>query len=145
MTFDISSNHRFWLGVVCRDHVRRGVGLGIAQLGHGKRTGLARLAAGDWLVYYSPRTSLRGGEALQSFTAIGEVADDEIWQADEGDFQPWRRRVRYLPGAAEAGVREFGDALELTSGPNWGYQLRRGLVELGASDFAAIRRAMVGG
>ena len=60
-----------WLGVVCRDHVRRGTTLGIAQLGHGKRDGLARLAAGDWLVYYSPRTSLRGGEPLQAFTAIG--------------------------------------------------------------------------
>jgi len=47
-----------WLGAVSRDHVRRGVALGIAQIGHGKRAGLARMQPGDWLVHYSPRTSL---------------------------------------------------------------------------------------
>ena len=135
---------RYWLGVVCRDHVRRGTGLGIAQLGHGKRTGLARLSPGDWLVYYSPRTSLRDGASLQAFTAIGEVADDEIWQADEGCFQPWRRRVRYAAGAAETPIAGFGRELDLTSGPNWGYRLRRGLVELTPADFARIRAAMIG-
>jgi len=30
---------RFWLGVVSRDHVLRGVALGIAQIGHGRRSG----------------------------------------------------------------------------------------------------------
>lgn len=141
---DRGMSARYWLGVVCRDHVLRGTGLGIAQLGHGKRTGLARLSPGDWLVYYSPRTSLRDGAPLQAFTAIGEVADEEIWQADEGAFQPWRRRVRYLTGAAETPIAEFGGALELTSGSNWGHRLRRGLVELTPSDFARIRSAMVG-
>ncbi|MEU8244260.1 EVE domain-containing protein [Actinoplanes missouriensis] len=133
---------RHWLGVVCRDHVRRGVERGIAQLGHGKRAGLARLAAGDWLVYYSPRTSLRGGDPLQAFTAIGVITDDEIWQADEGDFQPWRRRVDYLPGVAETPIRSLG--LDLTAQPGWGVQLRRGLVPLGEDDFGRIHAAMRG-
>lgn len=130
---------KYWLGVVCRDHVLRGVSLGIAQLGHGKRDGLAKLSPGDWLVYYSPRTSLRDGEALQAFTAIGEVADAEIWQADEGDFKPWRRRVAYAP-AHSAAIHEL--PLELTAQPNWGYQLRRGLVPLSEHDFRAIEAAM---
>ncbi|MEJ1231140.1 MAG: EVE domain-containing protein [Galbitalea sp.] len=42
-----------WLGVVSRSHVERGVDLGIAQVMHGKRAGLARMKPGDWLVYYS--------------------------------------------------------------------------------------------
>lgn len=134
---------RYWLGVVCRDHVRRGTSLGIARLGHGKRTGLSRLSPGDWLVYYSPRTSLRDGVPLQSFTAIGEVTDDEIWQADEGAFQPWRRRVRYLPNTADVPVHQLEGALALTAGPNWGYQLRRGLLELPEGDFHRIRQAMI--
>lgn len=129
-----------WLGVVCRDHVRRGAGLGIAQLGHGKRDGLARLAAGDWLVYYSSRTSLRDGEPLQAFTALGVVADDEIWQAHEGDFHPWRRRVDYLPDAAETPIRSL--SLDLTARSGWGFQLRRGLLRLTGDDFAAIHAAM---
>ncbi|WP_412543406.1 EVE domain-containing protein [Longispora sp. K20-0274] len=134
---------RCWLGVVCRDHVRRGTALGIAQLGHGKRTGLARLSPGDWLVYYSPRTSLRDGDPLSAFTAIGQVADDVIWQADEGAFQPWRRRVDYLSDVTETRVRDLA-GLDLTADQNWGYALRRGLLELTASDFLAIRAAMVG-
>jgi EVE domain len=129
-----------WLGVVCRDHVRRGTERGIAQLGHGKRGGLARLAAGDWLVYYSPRTSLRDGEPLQACTAIGRVTDDEIWQAHEGDFHPWRRRVDYLPDTAEVPIRSM--RLDLTAAPSWGYQLRRGLVPLTEHDLAVIRAAM---
>ncbi|BAL87760.1 hypothetical protein AMIS_25400 [Actinoplanes missouriensis 431] len=133
---------RHWLGVVCRDHVRRGVDRGIAQLGHGKRAGLARLAAGDRLVYYSPRTSLRDGDPLQAFTALGVIADDEIWQADEGDFQPWRRRVGYLPGAVETPIRSLG--LDFTAQPGWGVQLRRGLVPLGEDDFGRIHAAMRG-
>lgn len=130
----------YWLGVVCRDHVRRGVERGIAQLGHGKRDGLARLAAGDWLAYYSPRTSLRDGEPLQAFTALGRIADDEIWQAHEGDFHPWRRRVDYLSEVTETPIRSL--ELEFTARPGWGARLRRGLVPLTAADFSRIRSAL---
>jgi hypothetical protein len=131
---------RCWLGVVCRDHVLRGTRLGIAQLGHGKREGLARLSAGDCLVYYSPRTSLRDGAAFQAFTATGEVADDEIWRAHEGDFHPWRRRLSYVDGIRETPIRDLD--LELTQRPNWGHQLRRGLLSLSLADFGKIKAAM---
>ncbi len=129
-----------WLGVVHADHVRRGVDLGIAQLGHGKRSGLARLKRGDWLIYYSPSTSMTDGEPLRAFTAVGEVADDEIYQANEGDFQPFRRRIRYLTPTVDAPVASL--PLDLTSVPNWGYQLRRGLIPLSDHDFAVIRGAL---
>lgn len=129
-----------WLGVVSADHVRRGVSLGIAQLGHGKRSGLARLRRGDWLIYYSPKTSMRDGEPLKQFTAIGEVVDDEIWQADEGSFQPFRRHIRYLRDARPVAVADLD--LDLTSQPNWGYQLRRGLIPLSERDLATVREAM---
>ncbi len=132
-------NH--WLGVVCRDHVHRGTERGIAQLGHGRRDGLARLTAGDGFVYYSPRTSLRDGAPLQAFTALGVVADDEIWQAHEGDFRPWRRRIDYLPDVTETPIRSL--SLDLTAQPGWGIQLRRGLVPLTAGDFDRIRTAML--
>ncbi|MEU8658360.1 EVE domain-containing protein [Actinoplanes philippinensis] len=134
---------RHWLGVVCRDHVQRGADRGIAQLGHGRRDGLARLAAGDWLVYYSPRTSLRDGAPLQAFTALGVVTDDEIWQAHEGDFHPWRRRVDYLADVTETPIRSL--PLDLTARAGWGVTLRRGLVPLTGDDFGRIRAAMLAG
>jgi len=131
-----------WLGVVSADHVRRGVELGIAQIGHGSRAGLARMRAGDGLVYYSPRDSLDGNTPLRAFTAIGTVAADEIFQADEGEFRPWRRRVTYDPSAGEVPVEQLRDDLELTRGPHWGVSLRRGLLELSTHDAESIAGAM---
>jgi len=131
-----------WLGVVSRDHVQRGVELGIAQIGHGKRAGVAPMRAGDWLIYYSPRAGFASRERLRAFTAIGEVADGAVWQVDEGDFKPWRRRVAYLDGATDAPIGPLTDVLDLTAAPNWGYQLRRGLLGLTERDFQTIRTAM---
>jgi hypothetical protein len=128
------------LGVVCRDHVRRGTERGVAQLGHGKRDGLAQLAAGDWLVYYSPRTSLHDGEPLQAFTALVVVADDETWQAHEGACHPWRCRVDHLPNVVKILIRSLGPAF--SARPGWDVQLRRGLVRLTDDDFSRIHEAM---
>jgi hypothetical protein len=130
-----------WLGVVSADHVRLGIELGIAQIGHGKRSGLARMHAGDTLVYYSSVEHLGDTAPLRQFTAIGEVADDEIWQAEDGDFRPFRRRIRYEP-ASPVELAAVKHALQLTAGPNWGYQLRRGLIPLADADIAILRAAM---
>lgn len=131
-----------WLGVVSAEHVRRGVGLGIAQIGHGKRAGLARMKANDTLVYYSPVDRLGDRTPLRQFTAIGTLADDAIWQEDEGDFRPFRRRVRYEDAQAVA-LEHVTALLRLTAAPNWGYQLRRGLVPLDDEDVAVLRERML--
>ena len=74
---------KYWIGTVSHNHVQRGLKLGIAQIGHGKLSGLARMHTGDWLIYYSPRESLDNAIPVQTFTAIGQIADETIWQADE--------------------------------------------------------------
>ena len=133
---------RYWLGVVSKEHVLRGVHLGIAQIGHGKRPGLARMKAGDGFVYYSPKQSLQGTQPLQAFTAIGVIADDEIWQANEGDFKPWRRRVQYQ-ATVDAPIRPLLDELSFTKGKaNWGYAFRFGLLEITREDYRLIAHAM---
>lgn len=133
---------RFWLGVASREHVELGVQLGIAQIGHGKRSGLARMQRGDGVVYYAPRLSVSTGTPVRAFAAIGLISDDEIWQADAGPFQPWRRRVDYDASAREVHLDAVKDRLSLTSTASWGYQLRRGLLELTPEDFTIIRAAM---
>lgn len=133
-----------WLGVVSHDHVQHGVSLGIAQVNHGKKPPLARMKPGDGMIYYSPRTTYPDGPALQAFTAIGTIADDELWQATDGDFHPWRRRVDWWD-YAETPIKPLLGKLEFTSGPNWDYALRRGLLELSDSDFERIRAAMMQG
>lgn len=132
---------RGWLGVVSAAHVRRGVELGIAQINHGKRAPLARMRAGDTLIYYSP-TEQRGDRVpYQHFTAIGSFPDDDIWQADEGSFKPFRRRIDYLP-ANPVTLAELRPRLQLTQEPNWGYQLRYGLIQLEEHDVQTIMEAM---
>ena len=84
----------YWVNTVSRDHVQRGVAGGFTQANHGKPNLLRRMARGDWLVFYSPKTHYPEGEPLQAFTAIGQVSDDEPYQAEMApDFYPWRRNV----------------------------------------------------
>jgi hypothetical protein len=145
---------RYWLAVVQRDHVRAGVEQGIAQVNHGSRAGIQRLSPGDGLVYYSPKDALVSAEgaegaALRAFTAIGRVADGEPWQAapvtmlTKGEVRPWRRRVEYVEGVVEAPITPLLPVLELTrETPNWGWVMRRGLLEMTAGDFAVIAGEM---
>lgn len=135
---------RAWLGVVRAEHVVRGVALGIAQVNHGKRAPLARMRVGDWLTYYSPHHRLGEHRPLQAFTAVGRLPDDEIWQAEEGTFRPFRRRVEYRTDARHAPLVGVRDRLDLTAVPNWGHRLRRGLVELTLHDLAVVHEAMTG-
>jgi hypothetical protein len=131
-----------WLAVASAEHVRRGVRAGIAQIGHGKRAGLAKMTEGDILVYYSPTERLGDKEKLQHFTALGTISDPEIWQADEGEFKPFRRRIRYESVRAVP-LQEVSSLLDLTAAPHWGYQLRRGLVPLTPHDLALLWQRMV--
>ena len=68
---------RYWLAVASRDHVKNGVAGGFCQMSHGKPGPLMRIRPGDGIVYYSPRTEMRGGDPVQGFTAIGVVAPGE--------------------------------------------------------------------
>ncbi|WP_427885628.1 EVE domain-containing protein [Kribbella sp. GL6] len=136
---------RAWLGVVSADHTQRAVQGGFIQLNHGKRYGVARLRRGDGFAIYSPTEQYREKQPLRAFTALGVVADDAPYQAEpmsmgeRGTIQPWRRRIEFLP-VHRAMLRDVD--LELTRRPNWGYQLRRGLVPLEVADFEALLSTM---
>lgn len=134
---------RYWIGVASRDHVHAGVRGGFAQLGHGKAAPVRRLAKGDWIVYYSPRTALKDGEVVQAFTAVGTIIDDEAQQVEQTvDFHPFRRSVRF-ENAREVSIRMLLDQLSFTrKRDNWGMQFRRGSFEITQGDFVTIARAM---
>lgn len=138
---------RAWLGVVSADHTQRAVQGGFIQLNHGKRYGVARLRQGDGFAIYSPTERYLEKQPLRAFTALGVVVDDAPYQAepmsmgDRGTIQPWRRRIEFLP-VRRAALHDL--TLELTRSPNWGYQLRRGLVPLDPADFETLRALMTG-
>ncbi|MDB4968892.1 MAG: hypothetical protein JWN44_4581 [Myxococcales bacterium] len=134
---------RYWLGVVSRAHVELGVCGGFAQLCHGRAQPLERMRAGDWLIYYSPRTEMgAGAPLLQAFTAVGRIADERVYRFDMGDgWVPSRRDVAYetvrpLP------LGEVKSRLHFTAKAGWAMQLRRGHLELDAHDFELIAGAM---
>ena len=60
-----------WINTISREHVLVGVAGGFTQANHGTATGVRRLARGDRLVFYSPRTAYPDGTPLQAFTALG--------------------------------------------------------------------------
>jgi hypothetical protein len=134
---------RYWIGVVSHSHVQRGVAGGYAQVSHGKAAPLRRMQAGDWLVYYSPKTDMDQGEPLQQFTAIGRLKDDRVYEfAMSKDFVPFRRDISYMTCTA-APIQPLIPGLSFIKDPvRWGYPFRTGLLEINRKDFELIARAM---
>lgn len=133
-----------WINTVSRDHVRRGVLGRFTQANHGTPHMLRRMARGDWIVFYSPRESYPKGKPLQAFTAIGQIADDEPYQAEMGDVSPWRRNVDFLT-CQEAPIRPLLESLDFIDDKSrWGYRFRFGVFRIDDHDLTVIRSAMVG-
>jgi hypothetical protein len=134
---------RCWVNTISRAHVRAGVEGGFTQAQHGRPSALKRLGQGDWIVFYSPRTEVQGGDVVQAFTAIGRVEDAVPYQVEmTPQFHPWRRRVAFVP-AQEAPIRPLLDSLSFVKDRRqWGMVFRRGLFEIPEADFRVIARAM---
>jgi EVE domain len=133
---------RYWIGVASYDHVLNGVKGGFCQLGHGKKPALEKMQPDDWIIYYSPRQQLApDSQTLQAFSAIGQILNPETYQADLGDFKPWRRDVRFLEVADVVPIRPLIQKLEFIKDPKrWGYPFHRGHLEIGQTDFELIAK-----
>lgn len=136
---------KFWVGVASKDHVANGINLGICQFCHGKSAPVKRLAKGDFVLYYSPKTTMHGSEPYQQFTAISVVRDDVPYQVDMGDgFMPFRRNVQYLD-AQHVPIRPLVDSLPfIKNKSSWGYIFRYGLLEIDPTSFEIIATRMLG-
>ncbi len=135
---------KYFIGVVSREHVLYGVKEGIAQIGHGKKQGLARMKKDDWLIYYSPKVSLDSTEKLQAFTAIGQIAGEVIYQAEMSPtFKPFRRKVIYKK-CKEVPIVSLIEKLSfIKNKKSWGYVFRYGLAEIPKEDFDIIKNQMI--
>lgn len=133
----------FWINTVSKDHVMRGLSGGFTQANHGSAGGLKRLRKGDYIIFYSPRTAFSDGDALQAFTAIGKVLDDEPYEEQvTEDFRPFRRHVQFYQ-CSEAPIRPLIDELTfIEDKQHWGYKFRFGLFEINEHDFVLITTHM---
>lgn len=134
-----------WINTVSRDHVELGVRGRFTQANHGKPHMLRKMARGDWLVFYSPRTVYPDGPPLQAFTAIGQVADDEPYlDRASSDFEAWRRNVDFLD-CTETPIRPLISQLAfIQDKTRWGFKFRSGVFRIDDADMEVIRSAMTG-
>lgn len=133
---------KYWLGVVSKEHVLRGVKGHFAQVCHGKKAPLSRMKAGDFLIYYSPKIAMEKTEPCKCFTAIGKIKTGNVYQVEMApSFHPFRIDVEYVR-CKEVPLMDLFDDLELTAKKSWGMQLRRGLIPLSEKDFFVIAEAM---
>jgi len=133
----MSSVTKYWVGTVSREHVMIGVEGEFCQVCHGKKGPLGRMNPGDGLIYYSPKVSMDSNQKLQAFTAIGKIADANIYSFQmTPNFIPFRRNVTYLKGVKQIPISSLKDKLAFTQG-SWGMKLRSGLFEITKEDFPA--------
>jgi len=133
---------RYWVLVASQEHVKLGVAGGFAQAGHGKRSGIARMHAGDRIIYYSPKVVYGGDEPLHAFTALGEVVDNEIVQvAMSPDFKPFRRKVKYQRTGVVKIEPLINDLQFIRNKKSWGAAFRFGMLEIQQPDLERIEKA----
>jgi hypothetical protein len=135
---------KYWITVASKDHVARGVAEGFMQANHGKEGPLKRMFIDDWVIFYSPKQSYNGNEPCQAFTAIGQVADEQIYQHKMADdFIPYRRNVKYY-GCRETPIAPLINGLEfIKNKSSWGYSFRFGFFEIREHDFRLIQSNMI--
>lgn len=133
------SAERYWIAVVSKDHTMRGVVGGFMQVCHGKEAPLKRMRPNDWVIFYSPKLSMNGDEKCQSFTAIGRVANERVYQFQMAeDFIPHRRDVNFYQ-CDEVSILPMIDELSfIQNKKSWGYPFRFGFLEITESDFNKI-------
>ncbi|AQA02952.1 EVE domain-containing protein [Mycobacterium sp. MS1601] len=132
-----------WINTISAQHVARGVAGGFTQADHGKPDRLQRLAQGDWIAFYSPKTDYPDGEPLRMFTALGQVVDDQPYQVElASGATPFRRRVEFVE-CTPVPIRPLIEHLEfIEDKQHWGFRFRFGLFRVNNHDFDVIRSAL---
>jgi len=135
---------QYWIIVASKDHVQRGLDGGFIQANHGKATSLKRMHVGDWVIFYSPRVEYNKPEKLQAFTAIGKIADENIYQQDMGDgFVPFRRQVNFLPAQDVSILPLISDLTFIKDKTHWAAPFRFGTLKIPEQDFRLIAEKML--
>jgi predicted RNA-binding protein len=135
----------YWIVVASRDHAAHGVENSIIQANHGKRAALDRMKPGDEIAIYSPKEAFGKPGRLQAFTALGKVADGDVWQADMGGgFKPFRRKVEYAP-VKDAPLQPLLERLKfIRNKKSYGAVFRFGIIKVPEDDFLVIKTALKG-
>jgi predicted RNA-binding protein len=135
---------RYWVIAASRDHVQRGIEGGFTQANHGKAAPLRRMQPGDKIVFYSSKAVYGEDTKCQCFTAIGEVADGDVYQADMGGgFEPFRRNVTFWHCREVSLLPLIPQLSFIKDKQRWGAPFRWGAFEMPHADYELIAREML--
>ena len=138
------STVRYWIASVSKEHTLRGVTGGFMQVCHGKEAPLKRMKKGDYLIVYSSKITFEGSEKCQSFTAIGQVNDDEVYQVSMSEtFKPYRRNITFINGTECSFLPLINELEFVVDKKYWGYPFRYGFFEINKHDFELIKSKMI--
>lgn len=135
---------KYWLAVAPVEHVISAVEEGYCQLVSGKDIPLRRMEKGDGLIYYSSTKSLKNATAVKAFTAIGFIADNEIYTYKVTNyFHPFRRNVVYFKRAKRVEMDGLQTRLQFVDNNlRYSYKFRYGHLEISEGDFRLIADKM---
>lgn len=135
---------KYWVATISKEHIQRGIDGGFIQVCHGKEAPLKRMRKEDYLLVYSSKITMEGNEKCQAFTALGKVADDDVYafQMTE-NFVPFRRNIQFMK-ANEVSILPLIEKLEfIPNKKSWGYPFRYGFFEINENDFNFITSKML--
>jgi len=135
---------KYWITVISKDHALRAVVGSFIQINHGKQAPLKRMSLDDWVIVYSSKQAVDGDVKLQAFTAIGQVADDEIYLHKMSEtFIPFRRNIKFYD-CEETPIAPLIPNLDfIKNKQSWGYPFRFGFLEIDKADFELISKHML--
>jgi len=141
----MNTNHaKYWIIVASKDHVKNGLAEGIAQACHGKATPLKRMRKNDFILYYSGKQTLGDSQLCQHFTAIGKVADDQVYNYQVSEnFCPSRRNIEFMPSEDVSILPLINELNFIQNKKIWGYPFRFGFFEIQQQDFDLISSKML--
>ncbi|WP_138431453.1 EVE domain-containing protein [Fodinibius saliphilus] len=135
---------KYWIIVASKDHMQAAKEGSYCQACHGKKWPLAKMSAGDGILFYSSKEKLRSNTAYQKFTAIGFVEKGKVSQQTiNANFKPYRRKVKFLH-CEEVKIHPLLKKLHFVDNiDKWGYKLMNGFLEINKYDFELIKSNML--
>ncbi|MDO8497409.1 MAG: EVE domain-containing protein [bacterium] len=133
---------KYWINVLQKEKVVKAVGEGIMEF-PGIDARVNTMEKDDWVIFYSPREDMAGTIKLQTFSAIGQIADDTMFLVENSPgVQAYRRKVNYLK-VKEAPLIPLIQHLScIRNKKHWGVVFKMDLIQISKEDFELISKAM---
>lgn len=133
---------KYWINVIPKERVVAAVAQGVMQ-SQDNEAHLNRMKKGDWVIFYSPREDIDSTIKLQAFTAIGQIADNNIDRVDNSTtVKMFRRKMDYKKVKEVALIPLIQKLLFIVNKKYWGTVFKMNLFQIPDDDFNLIAKEM---